>query len=90
MSCPKLGNFAFSESNVETALTNLMIDFINDDDKNKISKNNVELSKIFDWFSSDFTKNGTIIKYLNNYASKKINEKASIKYLTYDWSLNIK
>ena len=90
MSWPKLGNFAFSESNVETALTNLMIDFINDDDRNKISKNNVELSKIFDWFSSDFTKNGTIIKYLNNYASKKINEKASIKYLTYDWSLNIK
>ena len=76
VSCPKLGNFAFSESNVETALTNLMIDFINDDDRNKISKNNVELSKIFDWFSSDFTKNGTIIKYLNNYASKKINEKA--------------
>ena len=90
MSCPKLGNFAFSESNVETALTNLMIDFINDDDRNKISKNNVELSKIFDWFSSDFKKNGTIIKYLNNYASEKINEKASIKYLTYDWSLNIK
>ena len=90
MSCPKLGNFAFSESNVETALTNLMVDFINDDDRNKISKNNVELSKIFDWFSSDFKKNGTIIEYLNNYASEKINEKASIKYLTYDWSLNIK
>ncbi len=90
MSCPKLWNFAFSKSNVETALTNLMVDFINDDDRNKISKNNVELSKIFDWFSSDFKKNGTIIEYLNNYASEKINEKASIKYLTYDWSLNIK
>ena len=90
MSCPKLLNFAFSESNVETALTNLMVGFINDDDRNKISKNNVELSKIFDWFSSDFKKNGTIIEYLNNYASEKINEKASIKYLTYDWSLNIK
>ena len=90
MSCPKLLNFAFSENNVETALTNLMVGFINDDDRNKISKNNVELSKIFDWFSSDFKKNGTIIEYLNNYASEKINEKASIKYLTYDWSLNIK
>ena len=90
MSCPKLLNFTFSENNVETALTNLMVGFINDDDRNKISKNNVELSKIFDWFSSDFKKNGTIIEYLNNYASEKINEKASIKYLTYDWSLNIK
>jgi c-di-AMP phosphodiesterase-like protein len=90
MSCPKLLNFAFSENNVETALTNLMVGFINDDDRNKISKNNVELSKIFDWFSIDFTKNGTLVDYLNKYASIKVSEKASIKYLTYDWSLNIK
>ena len=90
MSCPKLGNFAFSESNVETALTSLMIDFINDDERNKISENNLELSKIFDWFSTDFKKNGTIIEYLNKYTRIKINEKAIIKYLTYDWSLNIK
>ena len=90
MSCPKLGNFAFSESNVETALTSLMIDFINDDERNKISENNLELSKIFDWFSTDFKKNGTIIEYLNKYTPIKINEKAIIKYLTYDWSLNIK
>jgi len=90
ISCPKLGNFAFSESNVDTALTSLMIDFINDNERNKISENNLELSKIFDWFSTDFKKNGTIIEYLNKYTRRKINEKAIIKYLTYDWSLNIK
>jgi hypothetical protein len=37
-----------------------MKEFINDDTRNKISKNNVELSEIFNWFSEDFTKNGTI------------------------------
>lgn len=89
-SCPKLGNFAFSEGNVETALNNLMLDFINDSDRNKISKNKLKLSKIFDWFYNDFTKNGTIIDYINKYASIKVSERASIKYLTYDWNLNIK
>ncbi len=90
ISCPKLGNFAFSEDNIETALDNLMLEFINNGNRNKISENKLELSKIFDWFSSDFTKNGTLIDYINKYASIKVSEKASIKYLTYDWRLNIK
>lgn len=90
MSCPKLGNFAFSEDNIETALDNLMLEFINNGNRNKISENKLELSKIFDWFSIDFKKNGTLIEYINKYASIKVSEKASIKYLTYDWRLNIK
>ena len=90
VSCPKLWNFAFTEDNIASSLDNLMKEFINDDTRNKISKNNVELSEIFNWFSEDFTKNGTIINYLNTYAAIKTSEKASIKYLTYDWSLNKK
>tara|TARA_B100000768_G_scaffold7292_1_gene8034 strand:+ start:434 stop:1141 length:708 start_codon:yes stop_codon:yes gene_type:complete len=90
VSCPKLWNFAFTEDNIASSLDNLMKEFINDDTRNKISKNNVELSEIFNWFSEDFIKNGTIISYLNTYAAIKISEKASIKYLTYNWSLNKK
>ena len=90
VSCPKLWNFAFTEDNIASSLDNLMKEFINDDTRNKISKNNVALSEIFNWFSEDFTKNGTIINYLNTYAAIKTSEKASIKYLTYDWSLNKK
>ena len=90
VSCPRLWNFAFTEDNIASSLDNLMKEFINDTTRNKISKNNVELSEIFNWFSKDFIKNGTIISYLNTYAAIKISEKASIKYLTYDWSLNKK
>ena len=90
VSCPKLWNFAFTEDNIASSLDNLMKEFINDTTRNKISKNNVALSEIFNWFSKDFIKNGTIISYLNTYAAIKISEKASIKYLTYDWSLNKK
>ena len=90
VSCPRLWNFAFTEDNIASSLDNLMKVFINDTSRNKISKNNLELSEIFNWFSKDFIKNGTIISYLNTYAAIKISEKASIKYLTYDWSLNKK
>ncbi|MBT6881899.1 MAG: DUF547 domain-containing protein [Flavobacterium sp.] len=90
VSCPRLWNFAFTEDNIASSLDNLMKVFINDTTRNKISKNNVALSEIFNWFSKDFIKNGTIINYLNTYAAIKISEKASIKYLTYDWSLNKK
>ena len=90
VSCPRLWNFAFTEDNIASSLDNLMKEFINNTTRNKISKNNVEISEIFNWFSKDFMKNGTIINYLNTYAAIKISEKASIKYLTYDWSLNKK
>lgn len=90
VSCPRLWNFAFTEDNIASSLDNLMKEFINNTTRNKISKNNLEISEIFNWFSKDFIKNGTIISYLNTYAAIKISEKASIKYLTYDWSLNKK
>lgn len=38
----------------------------------------------------NFTKEGSVIDYLNKYADIKINKKAKISYLNYDWSLNEK
>ena len=87
-SCPKLGNKAFTEENVEVELTKLMKDFINDISRNKLSKKKVQISSIFDWFKEDFTKNGSVIDFLNSYADTEINEKAKISYLKYDWTLN--
>lgn len=89
-SCPKLSNKAFTEENVEMELTHLMKDFINDTSKNKISNNKVEISSIFDWFHDDFTKNGSLINFLNNYSKIKISPKAKISFLNYDWTLNRK
>lgn len=89
-SCPKLGNIAFTEENIEAILENLMTDFINDSSRNKLSKKKVQISSIFDWFQDDFTKNGSVIAYLNKYATTEINSNAKISYLKYDWSLNSK
>lgn len=90
ISCPKLGNIAFTENNIESELERLMKEFINDTTKNKISQKKITISKIFNWFPNDFTKEGSLIDYINKYSEITVNEKAQIKYLTYDWSLNEK
>ena len=89
-SCPKISNIAFTEENVEAELTRLMKDFINDSSINKLSKKKVQISSIFDWFEDDFTKNGSVIDYLNKYSATEISPKAKISYLKYDWTLNDK
>ena len=87
-SCPKLGNLAFTEENIEVTLEQLMKDFINNANRNKISNKKIQISSIFNWFQKDFTKNTTIIGYLNKYAETKINSSAKVLYLKYDCSLN--
>tara|TARA_R110002033_G_scaffold151783_1_gene188406 strand:+ start:1643 stop:2377 length:735 start_codon:yes stop_codon:yes gene_type:complete len=88
VSCPKLLNQAYSAENVESQLTQATKDFLNDSNRNSISTNNLELSKIFKWFSSDFTKTHSLIALLNLYTEIKISENAKIKYKDYNWNLN--
>lgn len=89
-SCPNLYNKAFTEDNVEEALTKLMKDFVNDKTKNKISESSIQISEIFKWFKEDFTKGQTLIEFLNKYSSVTIKKDAKITYMKYNWSLNKK
>jgi hypothetical protein len=90
ISCPKLLNVAFTEKNVDAQLENLMTGFVNDTNRNKISKKKINISKIFSWFKEDFTEKGSIIEYLNQYSRTPINKNAQIRYKSYDWNLNEK
>jgi len=87
-SCPKLGNIAFTEANIEVTLDKLIKEFVNDTTRNKISKKKIQISSIFDWFKEDFTKEGSLIDFLNQYSETEISPKAKISYLKYDWTLN--
>ena len=88
VSCPKLQNHAFVGSNIDNQLSRATKEFLNDPSKNVLTKNNLTLSKIFDWFSKDFKQNGTLIDFLNRYSDIEISPKASINYKDYDWNLN--
>ena len=87
-SCPNLLNEAYTEKYLNNQLDAAAKSFINDKTKNNITANNIEISSIFDWFTSDFKKKGTLIDFLNKYSSVKINVKAKIRYKEYNWNLN--
>ncbi len=88
-SCPMLLNEAYISSTLDEQLTQQAKSFLKDKSRNNISENSLELSKIFDWYSMDFTsKNISIVDYLNKYAPVKINNNAKITYLEYSWDLN--
>jgi len=87
-SCPKLLNEAYTADKIDKQLTQQTKAFLADDFRNKISADKLELSKIFSWFKGDFTKDGTLIEFIDQYTEVAINEQAKIRYLAYDWSLN--
>lgn len=87
-SCPNLLNSAYTETKLEQQLNTVAKSFINDKSKNSITANKIEISKIFDWFAGDFKKEGSVISFLNQYSSIKINPKAKLNYKDYNWSLN--
>ncbi|MDW5287490.1 hypothetical protein [Formosa sp. PL04] len=51
---------------------------MNDTSKNSISKDAIEISKIFEWFAEDFEKQGTLIDFLDTYSVVKIDASATI------------
>ena len=87
-SCPPLLNEAFTSEKVDLQLEELAKTFVNDTRRNIISENTIRVSKIFSWFGKDFKKNGTLIDFLNLYATTPINAKAKVRYKDYNWDLN--
>lgn len=87
-SCPKLQNSAYTPSGIDKQLTKAAKDFLNDSERNDISKNNLELSKIFQWFAKDFKQAGSLIDFLNQYSEITISDKAKKHFKDYNWNLN--
>ena len=88
VSCPKLQNKAFTASNLEMQLSNATKEFLADTSKNKLSKDKIELSKIFKWFKKDFEQNDNLIDFLNQYSEVSISNAAKRSYTNYNWDLN--
>lgn len=88
ISCPKLRNESFQAEELDSQLDDASTGFINNQSKNKISKDKIEISKIFKWFKSDFTEESDLITFLNQYSEVKIDPHAQIDHLDYNWNLN--
>ena len=87
-SCPKLQNVAFEASNLDSQLDDASKEFLADPARNNLSKNAIQLSKIFKWFAKDFKNEGSLIDFLNKYSEITISQNAKKSFKDYDWNLN--
>lgn len=87
ISCPKLSNTAYFAEGLDQKLEKAAKEFINNSAQNTISSNKASVSKLFDWYKDDFTKNGTVKEYINKYSTTKLTTD-KISYKEYNWNIN--
>lgn len=97
--CPPLFDEPFTGATIDEQLDRVSRDAMRNERYAKAAGNELKLTKIFDWYGEDFTKEGwepaaeTIPKWVALYAGEEVEalvEKGDPKvtYLNYDWSLN--
>ncbi len=88
LSCPPVTNFAYFPNQLESQLEAQTILAINDTTfiYEKNGKNYI--SNIFKWYKGDFTERGTVIDFINEYRTQKLNPENRTIHYPYDWSLN--
>lgn len=84
-SCPPLLNQSWTAENMDRLLDQQTRNFINNPKFNSLKKNEVEISRLFEWYAKDF---GDVIEYLKKYSNAPINKNATVKYKDYNWELN--
>ena len=84
-SCPPILKSAFTASNLEKQLESQTKKFINNNQYNTLGKSEIVVSKIFDWYGSDF---GNVASFISRYADITVKPTAKVKFNEYDWSLN--
>lgn len=98
VSCPPLRNEAYEGYKIDEQLKDQAVIFFNNETKNRfdVKTKTAELSKILDWYESDFGNNDEeVLKYVSQFLpsdiAKNINDYLSqwdIDHLSYNWSLN--
>lgn len=109
ISCPNLRNEAYRVADIDEQLTSNFNNFLQNTKKGmkiNMSKKQVTLSKIFDWFSDDFTnyvkkigKGNSVIDFILLYLQPNTTDydfleehrnSLSIKHFNYNWNANSK
>ena len=83
ISSPALLNDVFTPANMNTNFELLAKRFVNSEN-NIITKEKVELSKIFDWYKEDFKD---IIGFINKYSKIKVKPNTEFTYLDFNWDI---
>jgi Protein of unknown function, DUF547 len=87
-SCPSLRNEAYDAAKLNAQLDDQAVIFLNDATKNKVSKSDIKLSPIFNWYEGDFTAKMPLKDWAAKYAKTKPEGVQKVSFLDYDWALN--
>lgn len=97
LGCPPLPRIAYTEKNVQARLEEEAEKYLNSSRGTRIDRaeNTLFLSKIFDWFKSDFVdKSGSVMNFIRPYLRKEVldflERKPKIGFIHYDWAVNAK
>ena len=91
VSCPPLADYAYQADKLDEQLDEKTRQALNSNSFVRVKKDQkkVELSKIFEWYQGDFTRDqASLIAYVNQYRNQKIPASYQVSYYEYDWSLN--
>ncbi|MBL0331543.1 MAG: DUF547 domain-containing protein [Chlorobiota bacterium] len=95
VSCPPIVNKVYTGKTVMAMLsTNAKNYLASSQNKLDEAKKTIYLSKIFEWYSKDFSDKKGEIEFLKKYGTKgmqdfiKVNTDVIIDYMEYNWSLN--
>ena len=91
VSCPDLRNEAYTAKKLSSQLDDQALSFFNNSNKGlRLKGNEIDISKIFDWFKDDFNKVGGVIAFVKKYR-KDLPDNVHIEgYMDYNWNLNNK
>jgi hypothetical protein len=100
--CPMLREEAYVGEKLEQQLEQQTTRFLSDRSRNRVEGENLEVSKIFDWYKKDFTSGYKGVKSVEQFLSKYAallsdmpenqarvrDAKARVRFIDYDWALN--
>ena len=87
--CPPITNFAYTPENLSKQLDTQTKLALNDPSFISVDGNTVKISKIFEWYATDFGSNKmTRFNFISGYRNGRIPSSAKFKYIDYDWSIN--
>ncbi|MEM6769750.1 MAG: DUF547 domain-containing protein [Bacteroidota bacterium] len=87
--CPPITSFAYQPNQLESQLDRQTRLALNDATFIRVNGDKAELSKIFEWYASDFGgSKANVLDFINKYRSQAIPASAKVSYYEYDWNLN--
>ncbi len=97
-SCPPLARGPFRPDHLSEDLSAAMRNWLSNGEKGfslDRSSNVIRLSKVFDWFESDFDARGGVLEAIADFIPaedanwiRQQGSNAAVRYFAYDWSLN--